>query len=41
MPQPPLSRLLSSAGMPRRTTLYRIANELGVREAEMVTDWVA
>ena len=41
MPQPSLSRLLNSASMPRRTTLYRIANALGVPEAEIVTDWIA
>ena len=40
IPQPSLSRLLSSASMPRRSTLYRIANALGVDEAEIVTEWV-
>lgn len=40
MPQPSLSRMLNSASMPRRTTLYRIANGLGVPESEIVGDWV-
>ena len=40
MPQPSLSRLLNSASMPRRTTLYRIANGLGVPESEVVGEWV-
>jgi hypothetical protein len=40
IPQPSLSRLLSSASMPRRSTLYRIANALGVDESEIVTEWV-
>jgi hypothetical protein len=40
MPQPSLSRMLNSASMPRRTTLYRIANGLGVPEAEVVGEWV-
>jgi DNA-binding phage protein len=40
IPQPSLSRMLGSASMPRRSTLYRIANAMGVSEAEIVTDWV-
>jgi hypothetical protein len=40
IPQPSLNRLLSSASMPRRSTLYRIANALGVDESEIVTEWV-
>lgn len=40
MPQPSLSRMLNSASMPRRTTLYRIANGLGVPESEVVGEWV-
>jgi hypothetical protein len=40
MPQPSLSRLLNSASMPRRTTLYRIANGLEVPESEVVGEWV-
>ena len=40
MPQPSLSRFLSSASMPRRSTLYRIARGLGLDEAEIVTEWV-
>ncbi len=40
MHQSALSRLLSSASMPRRTTLYRIANAMGVSEADVATDFV-
>jgi len=40
MHQSALSRLLNSASMPRRTTLYRIANALDVPETEVVTDFV-
>jgi DNA-binding phage protein len=40
IPQPSLSRMLSSASMPRRTTLYKIANAIGAREAAIVTEWV-
>jgi DNA-binding phage protein len=40
IPQPSLSRMLSSASMPRRTTLYKIANAIGASEASIVTDWV-
>jgi DNA-binding phage protein len=40
MPQPSLSRFLSSASMPRRTTLYRIARGLGLDESAIVTEWV-
>jgi DNA-binding phage protein len=39
IPQPSLSRMLNSATMPRRTTLYRIANALDVSEAEIATEW--
>ena len=39
IPQPSLSRMLNNASMPRRTTLYRIANAIGVDEAEIVADW--
>ena len=39
IPQPSLSRMLNSATMPRRTTLYRIANALEVSEAEIATEW--
>ncbi|MBF5044756.1 MULTISPECIES: helix-turn-helix transcriptional regulator [Myxococcaceae] len=40
IPQPSLSRMLSSASMPRRTTLYRIARALDVEESEVVGSWV-
>ena len=39
IPQPSLSRLLNSASMPRRSTLYRIANALNLPETEIVTEW--
>jgi DNA-binding phage protein len=40
MPQPSLSRMLTSTSMPRRTTLYRIANALGISEHEIVGEWI-
>lgn len=40
MPQPSLSRLLSSGSMPRRTTLYKIAKAIGLSESEIVSEWV-
>lgn len=39
IPQPSLSRLLKSASMPRRSTLYKIAVALGVPEKEVVMEW--
>ncbi|MBL9109028.1 MAG: helix-turn-helix transcriptional regulator [Myxococcales bacterium] len=39
IPQPSLSRMLNSASMPRRSTLYKIANALNVEESEIVTEW--
>jgi DNA-binding phage protein len=39
IPQPSLSRMLNSASMPRKTTLYRIANALNLSEGAIVTDW--
>jgi DNA-binding phage protein len=39
IPQPSLSRMLSSASMPRRTSLYKIANALDLPESEIVTEW--
>ena len=41
IPQPSLSRFFSSASMPRRTTLYRIAKALNLPEKIVVADWVA
>jgi hypothetical protein len=40
IPQPSLSRMLNSASMPRRSTLYKIANALDVEESEIVGEWV-
>jgi len=40
IPQPSLSRMLGSASMPRRTTLYRIANALGIPEHEIIGEWI-
>jgi transcriptional regulator with XRE-family HTH domain len=39
LPQPSLSRMLNLASMPRRSTLYKIANALNVEETEVVTEW--
>jgi hypothetical protein len=39
MAQPSLSRMLTSASMPRRSTLYKIANALGLPEQEIVGEW--
>ncbi len=41
IPQPSLSRFFSSASMPRRTTLYKIANALKLDERSVATEWVA
>ena len=41
IPQPSLSRFFSSASMPRRTTLYKIAGALNLSEREIITDWAA
>jgi DNA-binding phage protein len=40
IPQPSLSRMLNSGSMPRRSTLYKIANALGLPEKDVVGDWV-
>lgn len=40
MHQSALSRMLNSASMPRRTTLYRIANALDLPETEIATDFL-
>lgn len=40
IPQPSLSRMLSSASMPRRTTLYKIAKAIGASEGDIVGDWI-
>jgi DNA-binding phage protein len=39
IPQPSLSRMLNNASMPRKTTLYRIANAIGVDESAIVAEW--
>lgn len=39
IPQPSLSRMLNSASIPRRSTLYRIANALNLPETDVVTEW--
>jgi DNA-binding phage protein len=39
IPQPSLSRLFSSAAMPRRTTLYKIAKAMDLSAAEIATEW--
>jgi DNA-binding phage protein len=41
IPQPSLSRFFSSSSMPRRTTIYKIANALKLSEKEIITDWAA
>lgn len=41
IPQPSLSRFFNSASMPRRVTLYRIAEALNLSEKEIVNEWVA
>lgn len=41
VPQSSLSRFFNSTSMPRRTTLYKIANALGLSEKEIITDWAA
>jgi DNA-binding phage protein len=40
IPQPSLSRFFNSTSMPRRTTLYKIANVLELSEEEIATDWI-
>jgi hypothetical protein len=39
-PQPSLSRMLSSASMPRRATLFKLAKALGEPESAVISDWV-
>ncbi len=41
IPQPSLSRFFNSSSMPRRTTIYRIADALNLSEKEIITDWAA
>lgn len=39
IPQPSLSRLFSSASMPRRTTLLKIAKALKLSQVQITTEW--
>lgn len=39
IPQPSLSRFFHTASMPRQTTLYKIANALGLSETEVRSKW--
>lgn len=39
IPQPSLSRMFSSASMPRKTTLYKIAVALDLDEKDIATEW--
>ena len=39
IPQPSLSRMLNSPSVPRRSTLYRIANALDLSEPEIALEW--
>ena len=39
IPQPSLSRMLASAAMPRKTTLYKLANAMGLSEVDITTEW--
>jgi DNA-binding phage protein len=41
IPQPSLSRFFNGPSMPRRTTLYKIAEALNLSEKEILTDWAA
>jgi hypothetical protein len=41
IPQPSLSRFFKSSSMPRRTTIYKIAEALDLTEKEIITDWAA
>ncbi|MCC7403110.1 MAG: helix-turn-helix transcriptional regulator [Bdellovibrionales bacterium] len=41
IPQPSLSRFFNSVSVPRRVTLYKIARALGLRDDEIITNWVA
>ena len=40
IPQSSLSRMFASGSMPRRTTLYKIANAVGLDETAIAFDWV-
>lgn len=40
IPQPSLSRMLNSPSIPRRSTLYKIANALNLSEEDIVMEWI-
>ncbi len=39
IPQPSLSRMLNTPSIPRRSTLYKMANALGLTENEIAMEW--
>jgi DNA-binding phage protein len=41
IPQPSLSRFFSTASMPRRTTLYRIAKAVGLKDSDITFEWLS
>lgn len=41
IPQPSLSRFFNTASMPRRTTLYKIAEAMNLSEREIMNEWAA
>lgn len=41
IPQPSLSRFFKTSSMPRRTTIYKIAEALNLSEKEIITDWAS
>ena len=40
IPQPSLSRFFGAASMPRRTTVFRIMEAIGLNENEFQFDWM-
>ena len=40
IPQPSLSRFFNTASMPRRTTLYRIVKAVGLKDSDIVFEWM-
>jgi len=41
IPQPSISRFFNTPAMPRRTTLYKIAEALNLSEKEIISEWEA
>ncbi len=39
IPQPSLSRMLNTASMPRRNTLYKLANAMGLTQVDVANEW--